>query len=313
MAKTLLLTGATGFIGSAFLKKAVGNGFRVKALTRKLVLPVTALPVEFYEVDLCGDVNWCDLLFDVDVIVHAAGESIDFSLMHQVNYEASFRLLESAIKCGVGRWVQLSSVGAYGVVEDEVVSEIREDCPVGLYEKTKSNFDVALLEEAKRSSLEVCIVRPSNVYGVGMRNRSIYELLRAIKTNRFAFVGAEGASANYVHVQDVVQALELCVKHPRAGNQTYIVSAWSTIEDMVRGLSAGAGIAAPSRRIPLLLACYLAKVMQWWSGCPLTPSRVRAMSLRSRYSTEKIEVELGWKLTVPINEGMREFARDLSE
>jgi len=51
--------------------------------------------------------------------------------------------------------------------------------------------------------------------------------------------------------------------------------------------------------------------MGWWSDWPLTLSRVQAMSARTRYSTEKIEKELGWKLTVPIKEGMREFARDL--
>jgi nucleoside-diphosphate-sugar epimerase len=144
-----------------------------------------------------------------------------------------------------------------------------------------------------------------------MRNQSVQQMLNAIRKNIFAFVGPEGASANYVHVQDVVQALDLCVSHPKAANQTFVVSAWARMEDMVSGLAAGVGLATPFRRIPLPMATLLAKTMQWWPRWPLTLSRVQAMSVRARYSTEKIQKELGWKLTVPVKEGMRDFARDL--
>ena len=127
----------------------------------------------------------------------------------------------------------------------------------------------------------------------------------------FRICWSEGASANYVHVNDVVQALDLCAHHPRAADQIYIVSAWATLEDMVSGLSAGAGVTTPRRRIPMNLAMFLALTMQWWPRWPLTVSRVQAMSVRNRYSTKKIEKELGWKLTVPLKKGMRDFARDL--
>ena len=110
-----------------------------------------------------------------------------------------------------------------------------------------------------------------------------------------------------------MQALELCVVHSKAANQTYIVSAWETLEEMVSGLAAGAGLTPPSQRIPLGVATFLARVMQWCPHWPLTLSRIQAMSLRSKYSTKKIESELGWKLTVPVKEGMRLLARDLSK
>ena len=85
----------------------------------------------------------------------------------------------------------------------------------------------------------------------------------------------------------MVQALDLCAHHPRAADQIYIVSAWATLEDMVGGLSAGAGVSYPRRRIPMNLAMFLALAMQWWPRWPLTLSRVQAMSVRSRYSTKK--------------------------
>jgi len=309
----IFLTGASGFIGSQFLSLVLKRGCQVKVLSRDLGQWVTNASVEVYEGDLSREINWTRALMGVSVIVHMAAEIRDKNAMQSVNFDGPIRLLNAAIDAGVHRWVQLSSVGAYGAVQDGMVDEHWDDCPVGLYEKAKSDFDLALIEASKSSHLEVCIVRPSNVYGPGMRNQSIEQMLNAIQKNLFAFVGPEGASANYVHVQDVVKALDLCVKHPQAANQTYIVSAWATIEEMASGLAIGVGLNPPSRRIPLRVATLLAKAMQWWSCWPLTLSRVQAMSVRSRYSAKKIEKELGWKLTMPVKEGMREFARDLRQ
>jgi len=283
----------------------------VIALTRNQKQSAVQDGLEWYEGNLITEQNWVEQLKSVDVVVHAAAEIRDKNTMKSVNFDGSVRLLNSAIDAGVRRWVQLSSVGGYGPVPSGLVSEDWPDNPSDPYEMSKTHFDQILHNTAQNREMEVCIVRPSNVYGPSMRNQSIRQMLSAMRKNVFAYIGPDGASANYVHVQDVVQALDLCVNHPKAANQTYIVSAWATIEEMVSGLAAGAGLATPSRRISLRVATLLAKAMQWSSRWPLTLSRVQAMSVRSRYSTEKIEKELGWKLTVPVKEGMREFARDL--
>jgi len=307
----ILLTGASGFIGSSFLRLALARGHHVRVVTRSPEKWRSECNVEVF----CGDFetmrDWRRAVRNVDVIVHAAAEIIDMSKMPAVNIHGPDRLLQEAVKSGVKRWVQLSSVGSYGPIESGLVSEDSPDNPSDPYEVSKAAFDRILKQASQDRGIEVCIVRPSNVYGPGMRNQSIEQMLSAMRKNFFAFVGPEGASANYVHVQDVVQALDLCVNHPKAANQTYIVSAWATMEEMVSGLASGAGLNPPSRRIPLRVATVLAKAMQWWPRWPLTLSRVQAMSSRSRYSTKKIEKELGWKLTVPVKEGMREFVRDL--
>jgi len=309
----VLVTGGSGLIGRAYLNHALEMGLHVRVLTRK---PNEWCPQPFLEVvygDLSSQCDWSALLEGVQFVVHAAAEIKDPALIPVTNVLGSERLLHSAVNAGVKRWVQLSSVGSYGPVLGGLVSEDWPDNPSDPYEISKSDFDQILQNTAQNHEMEVCIVRPSNVYGPSMRNQSIQHMLRAIRKNFFAFIGPEGASANYVHVRDVVQALDLCVNHPKAANQTYIVSAWATMEEMVAGLAAGAGLTPPSRRIPLRTATLLAKAMQWWSRWPLTLSRVQAMSSRSRYSTKKIEKELGWKLKVPVKEGMHEFARDFCQ
>lgn len=307
----LFLTGATGFIGSHFLRHALAQGFEVRALTRNPNFVGDQDNLQWYEGDLAVEQNWVEQLKSIDVVVHIAGEVSEATVMQSVNLEGSVRLLNAAIEVGVRRWIQLSSVGVYGVVNDGVVDEYWGHNPSGLYENTKTDFDVTLIEASKRSGLEVCILRPSNVYGLGMRNQAIKQMLTAIRKNLFMFIGPEGASANYVHVQDVVQALALCVNHPKAVNKTYIVSAWATMEELVGGLAEGAGLSNPFLRIPLWVAVLFAKATQWCRFSPLTMRRVFAISGRSRYNTEKIENELGWKLTISVKEGMREFARGL--
>lgn len=306
-----LLTGASGLIGSAFLGWALNQGWTVRVLTRRPNDWPSQAGLEVFEGDLTNTKDWEGAVQGVQVVVHAAAEIKDPSLMPLVNVEEPCRLFGAAIKAGVKRWVQLSSVGAYGPVHSGVVTEEWLDRPVGPYEASKTDFDEVLKHAANIHGIEVCIVRPSNVYGPDMRNQSIRQMINAIRKGLFAFIGPFGASANYVHVDDVVQALALCVERPEAANQTYIVSAWAPIEDMVSGLAAGAGISPPKRRISLPMAKCLAVLFQWIPRWPLNMNRVMALSTRSRYSTEKIECELGWRLSVSVKEGMRQFARDI--
>lgn len=305
----LLISGASGFIGAAFLKHALASGWRVRVITRKPNAWPVKCGLEVFEGDLATTQNWSQAVRDVQVILHAAAEIKDAVSMPVVNVQGPMRLLKAAVQSGVKRWVQLSSVGAYGTVRDGVVTEDWPDSPVGPYEVSKVDFDLALKQSAIHNGLEVCIVRPSNVYGPNMRNQSIQQLLNIIRKGWFAYIGPVGASANYVHVDDVVQALALCVAHPKAANQTYIVSAWATMEEMVKALANGAGLKPPQTRVNLKLATWLAEVLQRWPVWPLSISRVHALSVRSCYSTQKIENDLGWKLSVPVIEGMAKWAK----
>lgn len=313
MSSLILLTGASGFIGSAFLKHALANNWRVRVLTRRPHDWHALAGVEVVGGDLSNTLDWEQALHGVQVVVHAAAEIKDVALIPVVNLQGPTQLLQAAVNAGVRRWVQLSSVGAYGPVHDGVVTEEWPDDPYGPYEMSKTKFDNLLMWTAQSQSIEVCIVRPSNVYGSGMRNQSLRHMLSAIRKGTFAFVGSPGASANYVHVSDVVQALALCVQMSQAANRIYIVSAWSTMENMVNALASGAGLRRPTLRINLGLAKLLASTFKWWSRWPLTLSRVNAMSLRSRYSTRKIENELGWIQSVPVPDGMCIFSFNSSQ
>ena len=181
MNKKIFLTGASGVIGSKFLHQALEAGYQVRVFTRNANSFQQTNSLEVYQGDLTKECDWSAALLGVDVVVNAAGEFLDKDAMRLVNFDGPNRLLKTAINVGVRRWIQLSSVGAYGSVREGVVDESWKDLPIGYYEKTKSDFDLELIEISRLSNLEVCIVRPSNVYGCSMRNQSIQQMLSAIQ------------------------------------------------------------------------------------------------------------------------------------
>jgi nucleoside-diphosphate-sugar epimerase/glycosyltransferase involved in cell wall biosynthesis len=304
----LALTGASGFIGKILLAELLAGGWHVRVLTRAPHKWAASESVEVFEGDLVGTQDWSGFLSGVDVVIHAAAEIRQPQLMMAVNVQGPERLLRAAVAAGVRRWVQLSSVGAYGPMVSGWVDESTPEKPVGPYEKTKTQFDHLLRETSKNTNLQICIVRPSNVYGPGMVNQSLFQMMRMIRRGWFSYVGPTGASANYVHVNDVASALMLCATSPKAAGKTYNVSDWTTIENMVQAMARGMNVLAPGRRLNLSATMWIARSLQWIPRWPLTTGRVTAMSSRVRYSTDAITNDLGWHVSVPVVRGMQQLA-----
>ena len=306
----LVLTGASGLIGEPLMRAALDQGWRVRVLTRRPAeWSFKHLRLTVFAGDVAQSHDWAALVASAQVVVNAAAEINQAAAMHQVNVVGPLALLKAATEAGVKRWVQLSSVGAYGPVLEGVVTEQWPNRPVGPYETTKTEFDIALKLACEASGMQYTIVRPSNVYGMQMRNQSIHQLVRMVGRGLFVFIGPPGASANYVYVDDVVSATLLCMTHPKAAGQTYIVSTWATMEEMVQAIAEGLGVKCPSKRLDLRLAQWAASVLGHWPRWPLTPSRVQALSSRSHYATTKIETELGWKAQVSVAYGMQQMAK----
>ena len=90
------------------------------------------------------------------------------------------RLVDLA-KGKIGRWVQLSSMGAYGVCRNGVLTEDSLEQPSGTYEQTKTEAD----EIIKRSGIPFVILRPSNVFGSSMSNNSLFDLMEMLRKGFF--------------------------------------------------------------------------------------------------------------------------------
>lgn len=300
------ITGASGFIGKALALRHIAQGDQVRVLTRKareeLALPES---VRTFTGDLAAGTGALSGFAEgADVLYHCAGEVRDRGLMRAVHVEGTKHLLAAAAG-KVGRWVQLSSVGAYGPQREGIVSEETPLNPQGEYEVTKTESDRLLEEASKEKGFSYAILRPSIVFGPGMPNRSLHQLVAMVDRGLFFFIGPPGAAANYIDVDNVVDALLLCGREPAAQGRTYNLSDHAAMEEFIAMISDILGRPCPKRRLPLEAALLAARTLGRLPGFPLTESRVLALTGRAIYTTERIARELGYAHGVSMREGLR--------
>ena len=144
-----------------------------------------------------------------------------------------------------------------------------------------------------------------------MKNQSLFQLVEMLRKGLFFYIGVEGVLVNYIHVDDVVEALLLCGKDNRALGHTYNLSQTSEIEQMVAAFSAGLGIERKPLRLPEWPIRQLAHTFGWLPGFPLTVSRVDALTGRCRYESWKIRKELDFEFKSTLDSQFVQLASSL--
>ncbi len=301
------ITGASGYVGSLLVETHAKRGDSVRALTRSTT-PAVAGDVRVFHADITRARAIPRAFYEgADVLYHCAAEIEDETLMQAVNVDGTRNLLAAA-RGSVGHWVQVSSVAVYG---DRCSGEIIEEtavAPADIYASTRSEADAAVVE-ASTAAFSYSILRPSAVVGPRMRNRSIHAWLSAIDRGLFFFIGEPGAKVNYVHEDNVVDALVLCATRAEAKGRTYNLSQDLDVEATVAALARAIGRATPRARLPRALAWLAATAGAAIRGFPLTPARVDALTRRVTYPSARIEHELGYRHRAPLEEALTEIAR----
>ena len=299
----IAITGGSGFIGSLLVDKHLKHGDQVRLLSRNILLE--RKNVQYFLGDLSSSsVDLSDFVDSVDILYHCAGEVNNKSLMQELHVNGTQRLVDAA-QGKIGRWVQLSSVGAYGARRTGMITESSKEQPFGIYERTKTEADKII----KNSNIPYVILRPSNVFGVDMINQSIFQLISMISKGLFFYLGKKGVLVNYVAVEDVVEALHLCGNHDNALGEIYNVSQTIVIEEMVLSFSIGLGVKGKFLRLPEFPIRTLVKIFAIFPKFPLTTTRIDALTKRCTYKSNKIMEELGFKFKSTLEESFQLIAR----
>lgn len=300
------ITGGTGFIGKKLVLRHVKQGDEVRVLSRRKAAD-SGLPdsVKFWTGDITDYADLHSFVNGVDVLYNCAGEIRKQDRMYSLHVEGTRKLLDAATG-RISRWVQLSSVGAYGMQNEGVITEKFNLNPCGTYESTKVQSDSVVMNSALSGAFEYVILRPSNVYGAGMTNTSLYSLISMIRRGLFFFLGKPGASANYIHVDNVVDALMLCGENSDAGGQIFNLSDFRTMEQFVAIIVSVLGRNEPHARLPILPVRIFAQMFSFLPGFPLSISRIDAMTGRAIYSNEKIEKMLSYQHQLNMEAGLQE-------
>ena len=298
------ITGGSGFIGKILVARHIEQGDHVRLLSRKP--PLKNIKAQYFLGDLSSpSANLSDFVNGVDVLYHCAGEINNESLMEGLHINGTQRLIDVA-KGKVGRWVQLSSVGVYGVCRAGMITESSKEKPVGVYEQTKAESD----KMVKNSGIPCVILRPSNIFGNDMPNQSLRGLLRTIQKGLFFFIGKEDKSlVNYVHVADVVEVLMHCGSNDKALGEVLNLSQSATVEKMIISFASGIGSDKKILRFPEGVVRVIVSVFGKIPKFPLTPSRVDALTGRCVYNSIKVQKILGFKYSMTLEERFVLFSK----
>lgn len=312
----VLVTGANGFIGRLLCEVLIERGDRVLALSRSAC---SQLPeVECISADLTGDVKGLlDIFPGVEVIYHCAGELTDPGKMYSLHVEGTRNLLgvvQQYLKSTDAsiHWVQLSSVGAYGPGEGaadayRLVNESVQPAPVGAYEVTKTISDELVVSaDSLEGRFSYSVLRPSNVIGRSMKNRSFFQFCSMIRRRLFFYLGQGSALATYVHVNDVVRALVSCGTLSAARQQCYILSNDCTQKALVESIARFYRVSRPVLRLPAAPFYFLVEAFPS-KRSPLSSARLDALIRNTNYSSDKIRRELGFEFLCSIPDSVPEL------
>ncbi|WP_394242025.1 NAD-dependent epimerase/dehydratase family protein [Halopseudomonas laoshanensis] len=304
----IMIFGGTGFIGNALAERLCNEGHQVDVLSRKARVSHAGGP-NYLVGDLIAGAY--PSLSVYDVIINCAGEINNQELMRSLHVDALSNVLESLPSHCKTRWIEMSSVGVYGPIHGGVVRESNEFNPVGMYEETKAEAEIMVREVCKVKGIDYTIIRPSNVFGEGMPNRSLAQLLTMVKKGLFFYIGnPDSYVMNYVHVQDVVEITIKSIEQPQARNQDFIISDSISQREFVKVIKEELG-GKRIVQVPKMLVKLLSRCGNLIPHFPLTGSRVSALTLKSFYSVEKAEKLLGYTPSVGIEAGLRNYCRHL--
>ena len=241
----ILITGASGFIGSFIVEEALKRGFETWAAVRKSSSRewLQDERIHFIELNLSSKSQLVEQLrdHDFDYVVHAAGvtKCLNKQDFHRINTEGTTHLVKAILKVGMPlkRFIFISSLSIFGAIkEQQPYEDIREsDTPQPNTEYGRSKLAAEQYLETLRTRLPYIILRPTGVYGP--REKDYFIMAKSIQQHSDFAVGYKRQDITFVYVKDVVQAVFLALEKGEDGRKYFLsdgqVYQSSTFSDLI--------------------------------------------------------------------------------
>lgn len=222
----VLVTGATGFIGSAVVS-ALSDCHFVVAPVRKQAFEGIDGVNYLVTLDLIALANNSKLLQKQEIIIHIAAKAhtvgVSLDEFRQVNTAATIQLACNAAASGVKRFIFLSSIGVNGISNIKPFSVTDKPAPVEDYAVSKLEAEFGLKQIAADTGMEVVIIRPPLVYGANAPG-NFGKLTKLASKNLPLPFGFIHNKRSLVGIDNLVNLIGVCIDHPAAANQTFLVS-----------------------------------------------------------------------------------------
>ena len=311
----ILVTGATGFVGSHLVDRLLECGKPVRCLVRKSSnLRYLKRPeLEFAYGGFDDATDWAAAFADVDTVYHVAG--LTFARRAQdyftVNHKGTETMISAALnyRDQIKKFIHISSLAAVGPGEkDKPVDEETQPTPITPYGRSKLMGEEAVL--AASDLLPVTIVRPPAVYGP--RDYALYEMFKAIAKGFSPSIGNYDKQISLVHVFDLVDGIILAGESDRSTGRTYFISSEEvySYNALVEMLGKIFNRRVRSFAIPKGLAYGVAAVAEVTSAITRKPPVMNRDKVTDfsqvcwGCSIERAKQELGYEQQIPIEDGL---------
>lgn len=311
--RSVLVTGATGFVGRYLCLRLLAQGCSVRGTILASENPASLVEgVEPSVIEpLGGDTSWSQAVAGIDTVIHLAARVhiMDDSAVNplaefrKVNSEGTKRLACEAVKAGVGRFVFISSIKVNG--EDSLIpyseeSPVQPSDPYGI---SKWEAEQSLREIEVASGLEVVVVRPTLVYGPGVK-ANFLSMMQIISRGVPLPLASIANRRSLVYIGNLVDALATCAEHPAAAGQTYLVSDGEDLStpELLRETARALGVSA--RLFPVALP-----LMRLAGNLTGKSAAVQRLTGSLTVDSSKIRRELDWRPPFTMEDGLLETAK----
>ena len=316
---TVLVTGATGFIGEALTRRLLAEGQAVRVLARQpdKVTQAGLAVQEIHQGDITDAAAIDRAVAGTELVYAIAGTFREPSLSderyREVNVGAVRGIMEAAKRHGVRRVVHCSTVGIHGNVVGAPASEATPLRPDGIYEVSKAEGDQLALGYAGQG-LETVVIRPAPVYGPG--DTRLVKLFKLAGRDRVLLLGSGKPHYHMIYIDDLVEAFRLAGSKEGVSGEAFIIGGAEvpTLEEVVRRIGRITG--HPQQQIvklpagPLLLAGDVCERLCRPFGIspPIYRRRIEFFVNNRAYDTTKATTQLGFRPQVSLDEGLTRTA-----
>lgn len=323
MKTKILITGASGFIGSHLVELLLKQGESIGRL--RLLVPngesLDNLPKRDFDV-VRGDIRnkrvVRKVMKDVGVVYHLAAMTIKPGRTYRdyktTNVNGTQNLIDACRGRKLQKFVFFSSISVFGlpahVGEIENWDEKRPKKPSEDYGRSKLEAEKRVIKAHKKWGMPYCIIRPTTVYGP-RDHQSLLELYNAISGHYFFLIGKGENRLDYVYVKDLVKGARLAQLSKRSAGD-YILGAGkpTSFKKIASLVAKSIGEDLPSIHIPKEIALLVSYVTSFFNkalklNIPFYPDRVRVMTTTCYYNVSKASREINYAPRISLQKGTK--------